>query len=197
MDAVIRELRSSEIFSSMEESILRIIAAEAEHETFDAGDTLFRAGDPRDHFILVLEGNVEVVVESGDAAGTLVVLGAGDGVGEAGLLEPGFHTASGRAASDVAVLILPVAGVRERLADNGRAAMELFAAVSRVMVRRLQYASSRRIGWEEVYRPVSPGPSTTCWASARSPRTPATAFRPCAPWKTSPSPGSVSPIFRT
>jgi aspartate ammonia-lyase len=153
MDAVIRELRSSEIFASMEENILRIIAAEAEHDTFDAGDTLFRAGDPRDHFILVLEGNVEVVVESGDAAGTLVVLGAGDGIGEAGLLEPGFHTASGRAASDVAVLILPVAGVRERLADNGRAAMELFAAVSRVMVRRLQYASFRRMGWEEVYRP--------------------------------------------
>jgi aspartate ammonia-lyase len=92
-------------------------------------------------------------VESGDAAGTVLILGPGDVLGEAGLLEPGIHTATARAVSDVTTLRLPVETIRRELEENAPAAMQLFAAVARVMVRRLQYSSSRRAGWDLIYRP--------------------------------------------
>ncbi len=152
-DDVLSQLRTCEIFSDLDDEVLTLIAPVVEHRRFGPGDALFRAHQPRDALFVILAGNVEVSVEAGDAAGTVVILGAGDAVGEAGLLEPGLHSASAFAAGAVEALALPVEAARERLATDSRAAMALFAAVSHVMVRRLQYASFRRSGWDLVYRP--------------------------------------------
>jgi aspartate ammonia-lyase len=152
-DDVISQLRTCEIFTDLDDDVLALIAPVVEHRRFGPGDPLFRAHAPRDALFVILAGNVEVSVEAGDAAGTVVILGAGDAVGEAGLLEPGLHSASAFASGAVEALSLPVEAARERLATDSRAAMALFAAVSHVMVRRLQYASFRRAGWDLVYRP--------------------------------------------
>jgi len=152
-DDVLSQLRTCEIFSDLDAEVLELIAPVVEHRRFGPGDALFRAHEPRDALFVILAGNVGVSVEAGDAAGTVVILGAGDAVGEAGLLEPGLHSASAFASGAVETLSLPVEAARERLATDAGAAMALFAAVSHVMVRRLQYASFRRAGWDLVYRP--------------------------------------------
>ncbi len=153
MTDVIAHLRASEIFTGLDDAVLSTLATAARIRTVSAGEILFRSGEPRTTFALLLRGSVEVQVESGDAAGILVVLGAGDSVGEAALLEEGRHSATVRASSELEVLELDGAAVRERLANDAPAAMTLFATVSRLMVRRLQYASFRRTGWDRVYRP--------------------------------------------
>ena len=153
MNETIELLQTCEILGGLDRPLLEMLAGIAERRRVALGDALFASGDQRDRFWLLVSGQVEVRVESGDAAGTVVILGPGDSLGEAGLLEPGIHSATARAVSAVEALELPVEAIRRRLGDDAAAAMQLFAAVARVMVRRLQYSSSRRAGWELVYRP--------------------------------------------
>jgi aspartate ammonia-lyase len=153
MNETIELLQTCEILGRLDRPLLEMLAGVAQRRRFALGDALFASGDQRELFWLLVSGHVEVRVESGDAAGTVVILGPGDSLGEAGLLEPGIHSATARAASAVEALELPVAAIRRRLENDAPAAMQLFASVARVMVRRLQYSSSRRAGWELVYRP--------------------------------------------
>lgn len=153
MNTIINELRTCEIFSGLDPAVLALIAPVTHEHRCEAGTVLFAACSPRHSFFLILEGQVEVRVQSGDAAGTLLILGPGDGTGEAGLLEPGAHSATGTAVSDLRYLAIQVDQVWERLSSNAEAAMSLYAAVARVMVRRLQYSAHRRTGWDEIYRP--------------------------------------------
>ncbi len=153
MNTIIDQLRLCEIFSGLDASVLELIAPVAQERRCQAGTVLFAAESPRRSFFLVLEGQIEVRVHSGDAAGTLLILGPGDGTGEAGLLEPGVHSATGTAVSELSYIEMPVEEVRSRLTEDSCAAMRFFAAVSRVMVRRLQYSAHRRTGWDEIYRP--------------------------------------------
>ena len=67
----------------LDSSILKMVASAAEHRNFVANSVLFSSGDARDFFYVVIEGDLEVRIESGDAEGTIVVLGPGEGVGEA------------------------------------------------------------------------------------------------------------------
>jgi len=153
MNDTIQTLKTCEILGGLDDGLLDLLAEVAEHRSYALGDALFVSGDERLVFWLIVKGQVEVRVESGDAAGTVVILGPGDALGEAGLLEPGTHSATARAASAVKVLQLPVDAVRSELENDAKAAMQLFSAVAHVMVRRLQYSSSRRAGWELIYRP--------------------------------------------
>ena len=153
MNETIQSLRSCEILGGLDKKTLEMLARVAERRHYALGEALFVSGDERLNFWLIVAGQIEVRVESSDAAGTVVILGPGDALGEAGLLEPGIHSAAARAASAVEVLQLPVDAIRRGLENDAKAAMQLFAAVAHVMVRRLQYSSSRRAGWELIYRP--------------------------------------------
>jgi len=153
MDAIVERLRQCEIFLGIEDRVLEALAPVARRRRYEPGEDLFTAGSPRRAFFLMLEGQVEVHVESGSNAGFLLILGRRDCAGEAGLLEEGVHSATGTAATPVEVLELPLAEVRERLSHDASAAMRVFAGVARLMVRRLQYATHRRFGWDQVYRP--------------------------------------------
>ena len=153
MNDTIQTLKTCEILGGLDDGLLDLLAEVAEEQSFDHGEARFVSGDERHTFWLIVKGQVEVRVESGDAAGTVVILGPGDALGEGGLLEPGVHSATARAASAVQALQLPVEAVRRGLENDAKAAMQLFSAVAHVMVRRLQYSSSRRAGWELIYRP--------------------------------------------
>ncbi|MCU0302979.1 MAG: aspartate ammonia-lyase [Thermoanaerobaculales bacterium] len=153
MTDTIDTLKTCEILAGLDGATLAGLAEIAETRTFAMGEALFVAGGERLNFWLLVSGQVEVRVESGDAGGTVIILGPGDALGEAGILEPGRHTATARAVSRVEALRLPVDEVRRVVEDDSRMAMTLFAAVAHVMVRRLQYSSSRRAGWDLIYRP--------------------------------------------
>ena len=112
MNDTVKTLQSCEILGGLDEKTLEMLADIADHQHFALGEALFVSGDERLDFWLIVSGQVEVRVESGDAGGTVIILGPGDALGEAGLLEPGVHTATARAASGLDVLLLPVAAVR-------------------------------------------------------------------------------------
>ncbi len=152
MDAAIEHLEKSPIFSRLDATALALVASVARPRTFAVGEDLFRAGGRRTHFFLILRGQVEVRVERGTNAGFLLILGRGDGAGEAGFLAETQHSSTGTAITEVETLEIPLAEMRTRLAGNGEAAMQVMAGVARLMVRRLRYAAYRRSGWSQVYR---------------------------------------------
>ncbi len=153
MDVTPEQLQDFEIFRDLRSPVVERIAAVARRRRLSPGDELFTAGTPRDACFLIVDGQLDVQVEAGDARGTVVVLGPGEATAESAVLEPGIHSATGRAVSELEVVELEAEAVRTALADDAPAAMELFAHIARVMVRRLQYTSARRAGWDLVYRP--------------------------------------------
>jgi aspartate ammonia-lyase len=152
MDDVISVLRDNEIFGVLDDRVLELLSPLAERGRLDAGATLFEAGNPRSHFYLILEGQLDVRVPTGVGSDTVVILGPGESAAESALLELGVHSATGRAVTDLAYLKLNAESIRGRLEDEAPAAMALFASVARVVARRLQYTNARRSGWDLVYR---------------------------------------------
>jgi aspartate ammonia-lyase len=152
MDTTAEALRRSEILRELEPSALERLVRIARRDRVGAGRDLFTAGKPRDRFFLILNGHLDVRAPTGEGSESLVVLGPGDSASEAALLEPGVHPATGRAVTDVEYLELDASAVRGVLIDDAPAAMALFASIARIIARRLQYASARRVGWDLVYR---------------------------------------------
>ncbi|MDJ0976176.1 MAG: aspartate ammonia-lyase [Planctomycetota bacterium] len=153
MNDVIAVLAKSEIFRDLEETTLALVAEGARRRAGTKGEVLFKAGDARRTLFIVVEGDVAIQIQDGDATETLVVLGPGQAVGEAGLLEAGTHSADGIVARDGELLEIPLDDARTRLESDAKAAMAVMAAVGHLMVRRLQYARSRRAGWDHIYGP--------------------------------------------
>jgi len=153
MNDILKRLKSCEIFSGLKPEILSRIAAAGQAIKLSAGDTLFSRGQPRRTLFLLLEGQVEIRVEQGDAAGTLLILGAGEILGEAGLLGEGQHSATARALSDLTCIEFPLEALKTEIQAHAETATKLLSALSRMMVRRLQYSSSRRRGWDLIYQP--------------------------------------------
>jgi aspartate ammonia-lyase len=152
VDTILNHLATCEIFDGLDPEILERLAPISIRRRIDAGDDLFTAGGKRTSFFLILEGHLEIRVETGDAAGTLVVNGPGEAVAEAALLDPSQHSATGRAVTPLEVLEFPAAEVHAQLADDANATRLVLSAVARVIVRRLQYTAARRSGWDRIYR---------------------------------------------
>ena len=152
MDQTIEHLRSCESLRDLSPAALGILAAPARTRRTSSGETLFAHGDERAACFIVLEGQVHVHVADGlHGAASVVVLSPGDALGEAGLLSPGSHTARGETPSPATLLAIPLAPVRAALSQQGELALEIFRAVGSLIVRRLQYATYRRAGWDRIY----------------------------------------------
>src|ERR671917_580592 len=82
--------RFSEIRSTrapkLREDQIEVLSRYGETRTTEAGEVLFRAGDPSNDFIVVLEGEVEVIDGLAGEARTMGVLRAGRFVGDLNLL---------------------------------------------------------------------------------------------------------------
>jgi uncharacterized protein YhbP (UPF0306 family) len=85
---------------------LGVIAGKLQRVEAEAGSTIARQGAPADKFLIVADGEVEVVRESDGQAETVATLGAGDFFGEVSILREGERTASLRAASAATLLTM-------------------------------------------------------------------------------------------
>ena len=141
-----------EVFAELSRPTLELIAEVARPRELAGGQHLFRRGDLRDALFVVVSGQLEVLVGEADSEGAVFVLGPGEGVAEAALIEASLHAASARALGPLEVLELDVATLRRRLVEDGAAGWEVLSQVARVVLRRLQFSAVRRGGWDLVYR---------------------------------------------
>jgi CRP-like cAMP-binding protein len=97
---------------------------------YQAGATLFAEGDRSDYVLKIISGNVEVVKGVGGQSVALGQLGAGEFVGEMGVLEDRPRSASVRAASDVVVQQMDRDSFLALISSDGSTAFQLMVRLS-------------------------------------------------------------------
>jgi flavin reductase (DIM6/NTAB) family NADH-FMN oxidoreductase RutF len=117
--------REPQVFSALPEELLRPILAVGVERAYADGDLLMRSGDPSDSMALVLEGTVRV-----ERPGKLVRLGAGDLVGEIGVLDGGPRIADAVAEGPVRCTEISRTDLLYALEANPRAAIALIEVLA-------------------------------------------------------------------
>jgi CRP/FNR family transcriptional regulator, cyclic AMP receptor protein len=106
---------------------------------FAEGQVLFREGDPSDTVFRVLSGAVEILREIDGKPILLGTVGAGQFLGEMGVVENRSRSATVRAASEVEVEILTPTEFFDQIAGSPQTARELIQRLS----QRLSEANDR------------------------------------------------------
>ncbi|MCP4895414.1 MAG: aspartate ammonia-lyase [bacterium] len=143
-------LKTCELFSSVSDDTLARVAPLARSIELQLGERLFSTGDPRTSIYVISSGGLRIRAEDGN--GDSVVLGSGDAVGEAALIDQSAHTASADAVGSTKVLAFDAEELLSVLKEDPALLHQVLANVGRVVIRRLQYAGFRRAGWEQIYR---------------------------------------------
>jgi hypothetical protein len=111
---------------------------------FSAGDLLFREGDPADGVFRLFSGAVDILRELDGEPILLGTVGAGQFIGEMGVVENRPRSATARAASEVEAEILTPAEFFDQIAGSPPAARELIQRLS----QRLREADDRIVNDE-------------------------------------------------
>ncbi len=101
---------------------------------FEAGETIFREGDPADYAYLIHSGRVEILKETGDGPLALAVLEAGDMFGEMGVLDAAARSATARAVEPVVASAVDHAALLAMFVRRPRDSL----AVLRALIKRLR-----------------------------------------------------------
>ncbi len=152
MTAIGDVLRSCGLFDEIDAEVVDELAAVATSRILDHGATVFEEGQPREDFFVIADGHLEVAVGDGIGSGARILLGPGEAIGEAVLVDPSRHTATVRVRDGAELVGFGARAVLEVLERYPAALHRLLSNVFRVIVRRMQYASYRRVGWEQIYR---------------------------------------------
>ena len=97
-------LRRVPIFAEIEPAKLKLLAFMSERVGFDSGKLLMRQGDPADAAYLIIEGDVEVVLETPSGQFVVATIGANEIVGDMGILGNSPRAATVRAKDRVIAL---------------------------------------------------------------------------------------------
>ena len=101
----------------------------------EAGDELIAKGDDAEHLFVVVDGQLEVVLDTGNGTQQLSLLRPGAVVGEIGLLAGDTRSATVRAVSACDLVAVSAEGVRRLLAENPAHAEELARRASQRLRR--------------------------------------------------------------
>jgi len=90
-------LRQSPLFAGLRTEDLDWLNSQSEIVTVSAGELLMKQGDPGDSAYLILDGEFEVLLRSGEQEVPIAVRGGGDVIGEMALIDMAPRSASVRA----------------------------------------------------------------------------------------------------
>src|SRR5262245_16230352 len=128
---VISALRTTSLFSALDDDGVAAVQAAGEWITLDPGEVLFRVGDPGDSLYVVLRGRLEAELPQGDHS-RVVAIAPGDSVGELALLTGAARTGEVRAVRHSLLLRL----ARARFLELTRELPEVMLGVARVVSER-------------------------------------------------------------
>lgn len=107
-------LRATELFASLSEPSLAIIARSASSRQLQRGDTLFSEGEVPDHIYIVTSGRIAIANRSIDGREAVVALmEPGDLFGEMPLFDGGERSAGARVLEPSSVIAIPYEPVRK------------------------------------------------------------------------------------
>jgi thioredoxin reductase (NADPH) len=119
---------SDQRFPVFSPEVLEELAEFGEHRELAAGDALYRAGEARWDFYVLIEGEVEVVRDD-ESEQLVVVYGPGQFVGELGLLTGQRTYLTARATRNGLVLVIPHDAFRRLMATKPTISDTIFSAL--------------------------------------------------------------------
>jgi len=138
-------IKSPPFFKGLDPHQQRLLADCAMEKTFEAGEIIFREGDPANRFYLILDGKVVLesyVLDRGRVE--IQTIEAGDVLGWSWLLPPYYWQFDARAVVDTKAIFFYATPLRDEAEDDHELGYELFKRISQVMLKRLQ-ATRRRL----------------------------------------------------
>jgi len=97
---------------------------------FRAGEILFKEGEPSDHALRIVSGEVDVVKENEGEAVVLGTAKAGDFIGEMGVIQEQPRIATARAVSAVTVEVFPKDAFLKQISEDSQLAFRLLSRLS-------------------------------------------------------------------
>jgi CRP/FNR family transcriptional regulator, cyclic AMP receptor protein len=146
LDAVLRE---APFLAGLDDARLELLAGCAANVRFEAGDRLFREGDPADVFYVLRHGSVALDVYAAPrGAMTIETIEAGEVLGWSWLFPPYRWHFDGRALTQVRATSFDGACLRAKCDDDPALGYELVQRFAQVLIERLQ---STRLRLLDVY----------------------------------------------
>jgi signal transduction histidine kinase len=103
-DSAIEAIKETPIFKNLREEDLTQLVANSKRHEYGPGECLLVEGEPGNSLIVVINGEVEVVRDTGDHETSLARFGPGSFVGEMALIDHGPRTATVRARTETVTL---------------------------------------------------------------------------------------------
>ena len=128
---LLRAMAESPLFCALKPGVLELVALRGQTRAYDAGESVFEAGEPADRFFLVVKGRVKVfrLSPKGEEQ-VLHAYGPGMTFGEAAMWAGGRFPAYSQALEPSALFILPRAALRSAFAANPDLAIGMMAGLS-------------------------------------------------------------------
>ncbi len=127
------DLRTTPIFSRLDDDILAAVAAALQPRRLDAGEPLFNQGDPGDELYIVQEGGIAIYMPSKDQPGKerpIRIFGPGEMMGEMALIDRQPRSLSARAVETTRLLALTGDDFTRLLGQHPDMGMAVMAGLS-------------------------------------------------------------------
>ncbi|MGB9689452.1 Crp/Fnr family transcriptional regulator [Thermogutta sp.] len=134
-------LRRYPYFAKISEESLKEIAMMAEERSYPAGLQLFNEGDPADYLNIIVEGEVQIQYQLGNAEKrTVDTLVAGDILVWSALIEPYRTTAIGTTSKPTKVIAIKAKPLRELCDRDPMVGYQLTREIAKLLAHRLERA---------------------------------------------------------
>ena len=126
-------IRRVPVFSAIGPAKQKLLCFSSERLTFEAGEVIFREGDAPDAAYVVIDGAVEITIQTPHGPRLVNTLGQSDVVGEAAIFGDVPRTATATAKTRLEALRVCKDLFLDMLRDNAEAAIQL----NRILASRL------------------------------------------------------------
>lgn len=149
MEGLERIIREHRFFAGLDEGFCQLVCGCARNVRFEAGQHLFRAGEPADWFYLIRHGRVALAVTTpGRGAITVQTVGVGEIVGISWLVPPYRWSYDAKALELTRAIAMDAACLRGKCEEDHDLGYELMKRFVPVLVERL---SATRLQILDVY----------------------------------------------
>jgi aspartate ammonia-lyase len=144
--ALADRLRAFSFFNGFPQENLWHLSRRMRERTLEANETIFREGDPRHLFGIIVTGSVAIEKGRGERVERLATLGAGEALGEGILLDDSPHGTSARTLESTELAYLEATDIQDILKDRATLYATLVARAARAISERLRAADATLVG---------------------------------------------------
>ena len=124
------QLKKHPMFSKLEASKLKLLAFTSEAVEFPDQDILFNVHDPSDSAYVIMDGEVEILADTGEGMVPVVTRGRNELIGEMAVLTNSPRSATVRAKGQVRTLRIKNEAFLKMLSENPEVALDVMRQLS-------------------------------------------------------------------